>query len=157
MSTTAAAQGALQFNGSCYCGKVKYSAKGPLLFSAYCHCTICQRISGAPYVHAVGFPPENLKITAGTEYLSPVQSSDSVTRYHCTACHSHVYGDGSEESFRFRHVLSGTLERDGSGRIIGYENVAPQYHIFYENRTPVTDCKDGLPKWAGFQEMSERL
>lgn len=32
--------------GGCFCGSVSYEVKGLPSLSAYCHCTLCQRLNG---------------------------------------------------------------------------------------------------------------
>jgi hypothetical protein len=33
-------------NGGCFCNGVRYKVVGLPLLSAYCHCTLCQRLNG---------------------------------------------------------------------------------------------------------------
>ena len=36
--------------GGCFCGRVRYEARGPAFNRTSCHCSICRRTSGAPFV-----------------------------------------------------------------------------------------------------------
>ena len=36
--------------GGCYCGAIRYRIEGEPLHVNYCHCRMCQRLSGAPVV-----------------------------------------------------------------------------------------------------------
>src|SRR5512143_1628329 len=36
--------------GGCYCGKIRYEATGLPFHETICHCSICRRTSGAPFV-----------------------------------------------------------------------------------------------------------
>ncbi|HLY56734.1 MAG TPA: GFA family protein [Stellaceae bacterium] len=36
--------------GGCYCGAVRYEVERPTYHETNCHCSICRRTSGAPYV-----------------------------------------------------------------------------------------------------------
>jgi hypothetical protein len=36
--------------GGCYCGEIRYEAEGPPFHETNCHCSICRRTTGAPFV-----------------------------------------------------------------------------------------------------------
>ena len=36
--------------GACFCGFIRYQARGTPSNETNCHCSICRRSSGAPYV-----------------------------------------------------------------------------------------------------------
>jgi hypothetical protein len=36
--------------GGCYCGRIRYEVTGEPFHETNCHCSICRRTSGAPYV-----------------------------------------------------------------------------------------------------------
>ena len=42
--------------GGCFCGSVRYSFKFDKYPSANCYCSICRRISGAPFVSWLAIP-----------------------------------------------------------------------------------------------------
>jgi len=52
-------------------------------------------------------------------------------------------------------VWGGQLDRDLKDKIIGWDIVKPTAHIFYETR--MLDIDDGLPKWTGYENKSERI
>jgi len=52
-------------------------------------------------------------------------------------------------------VWGAQFERDGEGRIIGWDTIKPTAHIFYETR--MVDVQDDLGKWVGYEGKSEKL
>lgn len=141
---------AVQLKSGCFCGKSKVEIDGPLLFSSFCHCTICQRLTGAPYGHFLGFPSSAVKIVEGENELRPLKSSDQMTRYFCGACNGTVYSQSHIPDYDFRDILAGTLDRDDNGISLykDLEAIQPKMHIHYEMR--VRDVDDGLPKFDQF-------
>ncbi|MDZ7685306.1 MAG: GFA family protein [Gammaproteobacteria bacterium] len=70
--------------GGCFCGSVRYEfAEGDHL-SVNCHCTMCRRLHGAPFVTWLVVPFEQFRYTQG----EPVAyaSSDDGTRFRCGDC-----------------------------------------------------------------------
>jgi hypothetical protein len=120
--------------GGCLCGAVRYSISGSPFAAEYCHCSMCQKSSGAPFITWMDFKKEQLAWTAGepTEY----KSSENVRRGFCAVC-------GSTLSFRdTRHPLYFSLA------ITSLEDpnlVKPTYHIYTDDRVKWLkiddDCK----------------
>ncbi|KAJ3055146.1 hypothetical protein HK097_011384 [Rhizophlyctis rosea] len=142
--------------GRCYCDKVRYkiSTEKPI-FSAYCHCTICQRITGGVATHAVGFQIPDLTITFGSDNLIPFNTTEPITRYRCKTCGTPIYGEVNEPDFQFRDISVATLDRDEEERMKLPEEFKPDHHMFYARR--VVDIKDGLKKFARFRWDSEHI
>jgi len=46
MFTNANPSMATIYRGGCYCGAIAWQATGKPILSAYCHCTLCQRLNG---------------------------------------------------------------------------------------------------------------
>lgn len=138
----------VSLRGSCFCGTCAVAMSGPVLFSAVCHCTNCQRISGGQSVHGIGFPPNCLQVVKGEENLASFKSTENITRYSCKTCHSPVFIEGSDPGFAFKSVAAGILERDESGRLNHLKKSATQVkaHLFYSRR--VADAPDDLPKFS---------
>lgn len=43
----------MDIEGGCYCGALRYQAKGDALFKGQCHCRECRYISGGQRFHHV--------------------------------------------------------------------------------------------------------
>ena len=72
--------------GGCSCGAVRYSITAGKLNSGICHCTDCQRSSGAPFVVWVGVEPARFTLLQGT--ITEFASSEWARRGFCAACGS---------------------------------------------------------------------
>lgn len=70
--------------GGCFCGALRYSIKGPVAHVVNCHCTMCRRTSGAPFVTWLVAPIQNFTYTQGTP--KTLQSSEDGQRFFCETC-----------------------------------------------------------------------
>ena len=59
----------LPLTGGCLCGRVRYEITAPLVFAAYCHCTRCQRRTGAAASVSARIAPGSLRIVSGREVI----------------------------------------------------------------------------------------
>lgn len=77
-----------QKTGSCLCGKVTITTTTPMEHFGACHCEMCRRWSGGPYLE---FPcKEGIEIE-GIENVSNYSSSDWAERGFCKNCGTHLY------------------------------------------------------------------
>jgi hypothetical protein len=81
--------------GHCLCGEVRYTVDegtDPLM-TVVCHCTVCQRQSGAPFSLNVVLPEATVHVTGDTlgEFQTTSEETDTpVLRRFCTACGSPI-------------------------------------------------------------------
>ncbi|MEE8474044.1 MAG: GFA family protein [Myxococcota bacterium] len=81
----------MEFEGGCYCGAVRFKAKGDSLFKAQCHCRECQYISGGSPNLVLGMKEDSFVYTQGSP--KPFRRSDlenPVTREFCQECGTHL-------------------------------------------------------------------
>lgn len=80
--------------GGCLCGAIRYSVSQPLDRIIACHCTHCQKASGAGASHNALLPSSALTFTAGKPklYADTAQSGNIINRYFCGDCGSPIYG-----------------------------------------------------------------
>jgi hypothetical protein len=74
--------------GGCFCGNIKYEFEPGDYRVADCHCTMCRRTSGAPYVTWVVVPEDKFSYTSSQPEGKPVilKSSKNAQREFCSAC-----------------------------------------------------------------------
>lgn len=79
--------------GSCLCGAVRYTVSVPVTDLRACHCTHCQKSSGAAGTVNAVLPSAAFRITQGTpkRYASSADSGRTLYRHFCGECGSPIY------------------------------------------------------------------
>ena len=80
---TTAEAGAVGLTGGCQCGALRYRLDAEPSGSI-CHCRMCQKASGGPFMAFGGVPNSSFVVTRGE--LSIFKSSDIAERGFCAAC-----------------------------------------------------------------------
>ena len=122
--------------GRCLCGKVTWTATGRMRWAAYCHCESCRRAVSAPFVALFGVADE------GLTWSGPVgryHSSSDVERGFCTCCGSPLFYRNPVRWPAETHIPAATLEDPSV--------YAPKAHVYYSERLPWIEMRDGLPKY----------
>ncbi|KAH9486441.1 hypothetical protein JR316_0000506 [Psilocybe cubensis] len=145
-------------NGGCFCGAARYQVTGRPILSAYCHCTLCQRLNASAFILSVHFSSTNFSWTHDEPHLNSIESYSVSTkpwkiRWRCKNCGCCIASNNLQNNKW--SVYGGQFDRDENGKIIGWETIKPTAHIFYE--TKMIDIQDDLGKWAGYEGVSERL
>ena len=128
-------------NVACFCGAVKITAIGPPTSGrSFCHCSICRKLSGAPFSANGLWPSDMVRVEApgGVHTLS---TSKQVERCRCASCFSPVYAklsNGKLTALPLASFTRSTLSRPGW---------CPTAHLHYGSR--VIDMHDAIPKYAG--------
>jgi len=77
-------QNATKVTGGCQCGAVRYEwVEGPK-YASVCHCRMCQKASGQPFMALTGGKLESLRWTRGEPAI--FNSSEHGERGFCSAC-----------------------------------------------------------------------
>ncbi len=86
------------YSGSCQCEAVSFDIRSPIgnpPSHILCHCSVCKKISGAPYTCNYIVPVEDLTISGGRDRLKVYEyqgaSGKNVYCYYCDTCTSHIY------------------------------------------------------------------
>jgi hypothetical protein len=72
------------FAGGCQCGAVRYRLTAVPNGASVCHCRMCQKAGGAPFMVFTGVKNENLVVTRGAP--TKFSSSEIAERGFCAAC-----------------------------------------------------------------------
>jgi hypothetical protein len=123
--------------GGCLCGKVRFSATGPLREVVFCHCAQCRRQSGHHFA-ATSVPGDRLTLE-GAEAIAWFAASDFAKRGFCATCGSLLFWKPHAED-RFA-ILAGAFDRP--------EALTPGYHICTKGRPDYYQISDGLPQYPG--------
>ncbi len=81
----------MEITGGCYCGALRYEAKGDALARGMCFCRECRHISGGGPSVILGMPEAGFTYTEGqpSAYTRP-DFEGAVTREFCGACGTHT-------------------------------------------------------------------
>lgn len=104
--------------GGCLCGAIRYTISVPVTELRACHCTSCQKASGAAgSVNAV-VPSSAFHITQGTpkRYSGVADSGRTLHRYFCGDCGSPIYSQRATTP-DIVVVRAGTLDNAGDMKI----------------------------------------
>jgi hypothetical protein len=124
-------------NGSCPCGGVIFEADLPSKWVAHCHCSMCRRWHGAPYVTWVGMEQERVRVHGAM--LRWHASSPGAQRGFCGNCGAMMFF----RSDRWPGELHIALAHFGDAI-----DRAPQVHVFWNDHVEWAsiDPNDGLPR-----------
>ena len=132
--------------GGCLCGAVRYRLDAEPFDAGYCHCTLCRRSSGAPVLAFATVPLDKFVITKGEP--SKRRSTAFGERWFCRDC-------GTQLAMHVDHqpdTIDFTIPSLDDPGII-----APQFHIFTEDRIAWFDTADSHPRHVRFRPNTRGL
>jgi hypothetical protein len=124
----------MSLTGSCLCGAIKYTVDAPVSELRACHCTHCQKSSGAAGTVNAVVPTAAFKITQGRpkRYDAKADSGRTLYRFFCGDCGSPIYGQREINTANVVVVRAGTLDNAGDMKItanIWTKSARPWAHI----------------------------
>jgi hypothetical protein len=80
-------------SGGCLCGAIRYEVTQPIEKVIACHCTHCQKISGAGCSHNTIVAASEFRLTSGApkRYADTADSGNTLYRFFCPDCGSSLY------------------------------------------------------------------
>ena len=124
--------------GGCLCGSIRYEAIGKPFVVAYCHCTDCRGITGAPVVAWAGFDSQNVRFTKGERKI--FESSPGIVWGFCDQCSSSLTWEGVAFGRPITEFHISTLDKP--------EEFVPDRHWYESERLPWFDIADNLPRYS---------
>ena len=86
----------ITYTGKCFCGEVTYTANGPPVVVAQCHCDACRRLSGTGHTVGAMFLAEAVVVTGDLRAFSYTSDQGSkVTKMSCAHCSSPIFGQNT--------------------------------------------------------------
>ena len=97
--------------GSCLCGAIQYTVSQPVTQLRACHCTHCQKASGAAGTVNAVLPSSAFQLTKGKpkRFEAKADSGRTLYRYFCGDCGSPIYSQ-RETNPGMVVVRAGTLD-----------------------------------------------
>ena len=105
--------------GGCLCGKIRYAISQPLENIVACHCTHCQKASGAGVSHNAIVPANSFTFTSGQPkvYADTADSGNKLYRAFCPDCGSPIYSQ-REKTPEVMVVKVGTLDDSSTMKLV---------------------------------------
>jgi hypothetical protein len=129
----------LPLTGGCGCGAVRFEITAPLVAAVYCHCTRCQRRTGAAAAASARLEPGSFAITEGEEHLRAWSPGDGLDKVFCGECGSAVLAR-KPDTDEVAVVRLGAIDGDP-----GVRPSARQFVAYAAPWEPIPD--DGLPRY----------
>lgn len=124
--------------GGCFCGAIRYRIEADPVASGYCHCTICQRSTGAPVLAWASFPVESFSYTRGR--ATTFHSSSWGHRQFCTTCGTQIC---------YRDTVDANSVEVNVASLDSPASFPPDHHIFTKDRIAWFDTTDEFPRYEG--------
>jgi hypothetical protein len=122
--------------GGCFCGSVRYEiSDGGAFNETICHCSICRRTTGAPFVAWFTVKRADLRLVRGT--LTRLRSTPAAVRSFCPLCGTQI---AFENSALPDEIDVTTCSLDDPHR------VPPTDHTFIADKVAWVKLCDGLPQ-----------
>lgn len=130
--------GTMPLEGGCACGAVRYRLHEAPYDSGWCHCRICQQLSGSGAMIFTTVRAKALEWTRGADRLGLFRSTPFGERSFCRDC-------GSPLTIRVRHQ---PREIDiAGGSLDDREAIAPGFHLFAGEAPSWALPADKLPRF----------
>jgi hypothetical protein len=83
----------IPFEGGCACGSIRYKGTAEPVFVAHCHCTDCQKMTGAHMATVAGVASDAFSVLKGEArvYVTKGDSGGNVYRSFCPDCGSTLF------------------------------------------------------------------
>ena len=129
----------LPLTGGCNCGAVRFEVTAEIPIASYCHCTRCQRRTGAAASPNAHVAADTLKIVAGQDALRRWKPDDGGEKWFCSVCGSSVYSNNPA------HADPVSVRMGGFDSDPGVRPSVRQFVSYAASWEDIPD--DGLPRY----------
>ena len=113
--------------GGCFCGSIRYEFPEGEHTIVNCHCGMCRKTSGAPYVSWIVVPESEFRYTQGAP--ARLESSKAGSRFFCSKCGTPVACMSTDHT-GIVDVTVGSLDQPA--------DYVPTVNIFEDSKLPWT-------------------
>jgi hypothetical protein len=119
------------------------------LFVHCCHCTWCQRETGASFALNAMIEADRVELLAGEPemVITPSNSGKGQKIARCPTCRVALWSNYAGAGDRFRFVRVGTLDEPS--------RLPPDVHIFTASKQPWVVIPEGVPAFEIFYKREE--
>lgn len=137
------------FEGGCACREVRYRVTSRPMFVHCCHCTWCQRETGASFALNALWEANRVEVTHGTPELvdTPSNSGKGQVIARCPKCHVALWSNYGGIGDIVRFIRVGTLD-DAS-------QFPPDIHIFTASKQPWVVIPEGMRAVPEYYKSAE--
>lgn len=127
-----------KYEGGCTCREVRYRMTARPMFVHCCHCTWCQRETGASFALNALVEAERVEVIHGAPELvdTPSNSGKGQVIARCPKCHIALWSNYGGIGDIFRFVRVGTLDDPSQ--------FPPDIHIFTASKQPWVVIPEGM-------------
>ena len=136
--------------GGCACGACRYELHGTPMIVHACHCTDCQRVTGAPFAVNAWIEADNVVLKSGelkSVMLKGGESGKPCKLWHCSSCGTSLWSRYHAAPGNCRWVRVGTLDDPGS--------LVPDVHIWTRSKMPFVTLPADVPAFETFYDLKE--
>jgi len=135
--------------GGCSCGQLRYRMMTAPLFIHCCHCTWCQRETGAAFALNALIESDQLQLLLGRTETIPTPSSSGLGQdiVRCVVCKAAIWSHygGAKDAISFLRL--GTLDDAAA--------FTPDIHIFTSTKQPWIELGDTVPVLPEYYRRSQ--
>ena len=135
-----------RFEGKCACGEVRYRMQSMPLFVHCCHCTWCQRETGASFAFNALIEADRVVLLQGepVPVATPSNSGKGQRIWRCPTCRVALWSNYAGAGDKIAFVRVGTLD--------AAREFAPDIHIFEASRQPWVVIPEGATAVPGYYD-----
>lgn len=128
----------MEVKGSCLCGKVTIDIPQVAEEITVCHCHMCQKFFGGPFLSLAGVFPDDFKIS-GKEQIQRFMSSEWAERCSCKKCGSSLfYHSLADDEYYFPAGLFDEIDQAKLKEEIFYDQ-KPAFFHYKEDTEKLTE------------------
>ncbi len=133
--------------GGCFCGAVRYTiaASDKPFPVVNCHCSMCRRTSGAPFVTWMVVPEQAFKMVQGAPHQ--LQSSAHGKRQFCANCGTPLTCVNDKHP-EYVDVTTGSLDDPAAFK--------PHHAVFEDTKLPWLGVTEVIPDKAGTKQDGDQ-
>lgn len=134
--------------GGCACGAIRFRLAEEPYDTGWCHCRVCQHVSGSPGMVFTTVAKESFVIEQGEDRLGTFASTPFGHRNFCGDC-------GAPLTIHVRHqpdeidIAAGALDDPNA--------VSPAMHLYVAEAPQWANLDDGLPRYEALRPNTRGL